>query len=195
MHSPLSNPLPLFLLLLLLPSSSTQTPLSTNLNYASPSRRAAHANLGLDTAHIHARGQKRGAVAFAAADLKFTHGVASGDPFADSVILWTRVAPGGESEQGNVTVSGTVGLYSHETDKYVKADAHPVCVEWRVWEEEGQGEREVCGDGWGKGTGNGSYVAGGPAVAEGRAYTTGDIDYTVKVSCAVSFFLLQCAGE
>ena len=102
-----------------------------------------------------------------AGGLNFTHGVASGDPYPDSVILWTRAAPTAESDRSNVTVEGTVPLYSHDTDPYVRADPHPVCLEWSVFEhgdhgKQGPGPRAV--------------------VASGRAYTTSDIDYTVKVS-------------
>ena len=31
----------------------------------------------------------------------FTHGVASGDPHPDSVVLWTRVTPGPEATPGS----------------------------------------------------------------------------------------------
>lgn len=161
MHSPLSTRASALLLLL---STGAHASLTANLNYHSPSRRTAHTNLGLDTSHIHARAHKRGNVAFAADELAFTHGVASGDPFPDSVILWTRVAPSVVSDGSNVTVTGTVPLYNHDTEQYIAADANPVCVEWNVWESAG---------------GNGS--ATGPSVASGTAFTTGDIDFTVKV--------------
>ena len=36
----------------------------------------------------------RGARIEASAPVHFTHGVASGDPLSDRVILWTRVVPG-----------------------------------------------------------------------------------------------------
>ena len=36
----------------------------------------------------------RGFTVHAAADAHFTHGIASGDPLADRVIVWTRVLPG-----------------------------------------------------------------------------------------------------
>jgi alkaline phosphatase D len=126
-----------------------------NLNYHSPSRR--HVNLGIDVPVVTRRTLKRGAVPFKPSELKFTHGIASGDPFPDSVILWTRVAPSQASDKSNVTVEGTVALYNHETELYVKADPNPICVEWKVWE----GESKV--------------------ITKGTAYTTSDIDYTVKV--------------
>ncbi|CAN8103461.1 unnamed protein product [Discula destructiva] len=156
------------LLPLLASYGGVQASLTNNLNYQSPSRRSSHVNLGLNTAHIHARAHKRGSIAFRPEDLSFTHGIASGDPFPDSVILWTRIAPSVASDQSNVTVTGTVPLYSHETDEYIAADANPVCVEWKVW---------VGGNG--TVPGNGSYA--GPGVASGTAYTTSDIDFTVKV--------------
>ncbi|KAI1490665.1 PhoD-like phosphatase-domain-containing protein [Biscogniauxia mediterranea] len=130
-----------------------------NLNYASPSRR--HASLGIDVPRVARRGlllKRRGGAAYAPGDLGFTHGVASGDPLADAVVLWTRVAPSPASDPGNATVEGPVPLYSHDTETYVKADPNPICVEWRVFLP--GDESEVVG---------------------GRAYTTSDIDYTVKV--------------
>ena len=130
-----------------------------NLNYASPSRR--HERLGIDVALVERRSWKRGNVEYKPSDLKFTHGVASGDPWADSVILWTRIAPTNDSNQSEVPVSGNVPLWNHETDKYIKADPHPICVEWKV--------KTKCS--------NSSAI-----VASGKAYTTSDIDYTVKVS-------------
>jgi alkaline phosphatase D len=64
-----------------------------NLNYNSPSRR--HNPLGISLPKV----EKRLAIdhKFLARDaplsLNFTHGVASGDPLPDRVILWTRLAP------------------------------------------------------------------------------------------------------
>lgn len=159
-----------FLVVLVLAAHGTYASLTNNLNYYSPSARSVHTNLGLNTAHIHARSHKRGKVAFAPEELFFTHGVASGDPFPDSVILWTRVAPRVESDQSNVTVTGTVPLYSHETEQYIAADVNPVCVDWKVWEQS-VGFNDTCL--------NGRHD--GPTVSSGTAYTTSDIDFTVKV--------------
>jgi alkaline phosphatase D len=131
-----------------------------NLNYASPSRR--HARLGIDVPLVKRRSLKRGNTPYDTSQLNFTHGVASGDPWPESVILWTRIAPSAESDKSNKVVNGTAGLYSHETEKYIKADAHPICVEWSVFDSE-----NASGD--------------GKTVANGKAYTTSDIDYTVKV--------------
>ncbi|KAI0402802.1 alkaline phosphatase-like protein [Xylaria palmicola] len=130
-----------------------------NLNYASPSRR--HPTLGIDVPHVARRSLKRGNVAYAPEDLNFTHGVASGDPYPDSIILWTRVAPSSASDASNVTVEGFVPLYNHDTETYIKADTSPICVNWAVYPLGG--------------------ASGSKAIASGKAYTTSDIDYTVKV--------------
>lgn len=139
-----------------------------NLNYHSPSLR--HVNLGIDIPVVSRRSLKRSAVPFKPSELNFTHGIASGDPYPDSVILWTRVAPFLVSDNSNVTVEGTVALYNHETEQYVKADPNPICVDWQVWEIKSNGPA-----GPGKGPKK-PHVA-----AKGTAYTTSDIDYTVKV--------------
>ncbi|KAL8972884.1 MAG: hypothetical protein Q9197_002580 [Variospora fuerteventurae] len=129
-----------------------------NLNYDSPSRR--HPNLGINVPIVSLRSHKRGAVAFQPSQLNFTHGVASGDPYSDSIIIWTRLAPSLQSSDSNVTVQGTVPLYNHDIEPYIQADANPVCVDWKVMQAAGNSNISV---------------------ASGRAYTTGDIDYTVKV--------------
>jgi alkaline phosphatase D len=117
--------------------------------------------MGIDVDSVHRRSlAKRDELPFHPSQLQFTHGVASGDPYADSVILWTRVAPSMEADKSNVTVSGTIGLYNHDTEPYIKASAHPICVDYRVYED--KEARKV--------------------VDNGRAYTTSDIDYTLKVS-------------
>lgn len=65
-----------------------------------------------------------------------------------------------ESDTSNITVEGTVDYFSHETEKYIKISKSPICVDWIVSKSP-----RMCK----------------PAV-QGRAYTTSDIDYTVKVS-------------
>lgn len=127
-----------------------------NLNYASPSRR--HLSLGIDVPKVTKRGLDTRA--WDPAQLNFTHGVASGDPYSNSVILWTRVSPKIGNDESNVTVEGSVPLYSHDTETYIKASSNPVCVEYQVGSDK-----------------NFSTV-----VDKGTAYTTSDIDYTVKVS-------------
>lgn len=131
-----------------------------NLNYGSPSIR--HETLGIDVEYVDRRSWKRGNVAYDPSELHFTHGVASGDPWAESVILWTRIAPSNESDASEVTVSGTAPLYNHETEQYIQADPNPICVEWQIL-------KSKCTNR----TGN--------VVTSGKAYTTSDIDYTVKV--------------
>lgn len=129
-----------------------------NLNYDSPSRR--HPNLGISIPIVSRRSYKRDAIAYRPSELNFTHGIASGDPFPDSVIIWTRIAPSLVSSNSNVTVQGPVPLYNHDTETYIKADANPICVNWKLMPAAGNSTT---------------------AVSTGTAYTTGDIDYTVKV--------------
>jgi alkaline phosphatase D len=129
-----------------------------NLNYQSPSRR--HVGLGIDVPKVARRSLVKRAAPWDPAQLNFTHGVASGDPYAHSIILWTRIAPSLENDRSNVTVSGYVDLYSHETEKYIKASPNPICAEYRVGTDS-----------------NFSSV-----VDSGKAYTTSDIDFTIKVS-------------
>lgn len=125
-----------------------------NLNYHSPSSR--HPELGISLHHVLKRNDP--AAAFNISELTFTHGVASGDPYDTSVILWTRVAPTVENDRSNVTVVGTVPIYSHETETYIAASKAPICVDWRI------------------GTTENLTVA----TSSGRAYTSSDIDYTLK---------------
>jgi alkaline phosphatase D len=87
-----------------------------------------------------------------------------GDPYSDSVILWTRIAPSVESDTSNITVEGTVPFYSHETEQYIKTSSNPICLDWTVSTDK----------------------ASSAVVSKGQAYTTSDIDYTVKVSSANS---------
>ena len=75
-------------------------------------------------------------------------------------MLWTRISPQLENDRSNVTVAGTVPLYSHETEGYVRASTSPICVEYQV---------------------STSEDFNGTTVSHGKAYTTSDIDYTVKV--------------
>lgn len=93
------------------------------------------------------------------AKLNFTHGVASGDPYPDSVILWTRVGPSSDNDKSNVTVSGHVPLFDHDNDKFVSVSKAPVCVEYKIASDKALSE----------------------VVDSGTAYTSSDVDYTVKV--------------
>lgn len=134
-----------------------------NINFNSPSLQ--HRGLGLNVAKI----QKRTGILarqtsnFTDDQLIFTHGVASGDPYPESVILWTRLAPSLASDRSNITVSGTAELYNHETEEYVRASKHRVCTQWRI----------------------ASDVNLTRVVDHGTAYTTSDVDFTIKVD---SFF-------
>lgn len=127
-----------------------------NINYFSPSLH--HPGLGVSIRKVVSRSYANSP--WDPKVLNFTHGVASGDPYADSVILWTRVAPiGSDNDNSNVTVSGHVDLYSHEVDDFVKASKTPVCVEWRI-----STAKDLS-----------------TAANSGIAYTSSDVDYTVKV--------------
>lgn len=126
-----------------------------NLNYNSPS--LSHPGLAVEIRKVHARSSPE--AAWKPQDLKFTHGVASGDPYEDSVILWTRAAPIEDNDKSNVTVSGIAEPFNHETESYVKASKSPVCIEYKVGSDSGL--RNV--------------------VDRGTLYTSSDVDYTVKV--------------
>ncbi|KAK5129955.1 hypothetical protein LTR08_002672 [Meristemomyces frigidus] len=123
-----------------------------NLNYRSPSEH--HPGLGISLHKVNKRNtpEKR----FLASQLNFTHGVASGDPWADSVILWTRASPMVADVNSNATVSGYAPLYGHGPKQVSTA---PVCVEFKVARTADFAEVE----------------------SSGTAYTSSDIDYTVKV--------------
>lgn len=129
-----------------------------NLNYRSPSLR--HGGLGVDVELVKTRSltKRDESPAYRPSDLNFTHGVASGDPYPNSVILWTRVAPSLESDDSNVTVSGNVPLYNHDRETYIQQSPHPICVDYHVFSD--KDAKQV--------------------VDQGKAYTTSDIDYTIK---------------
>lgn len=132
----------------------------SNLNYRSPSIREHHDHLGIDLETVRARHlTKRSEAPYDPTSLRFTHGVASGDPYADSVILWTRVAPDDDASDSQVPVTGPVGLYNHDMETYVSRSAHPVCVEWRVFAQKNSTQ----------------------AVDKGEVWTSSDVDWTVKV--------------
>jgi alkaline phosphatase D len=160
-----------FVVSTLLFASAVTATFDANLNYASPSRR--HASLGIDVPKLAKRSLTPRA--WNATELNFTHGVASGDPYPNSVILWTRISPTLKNDESNVTVKGYVPLYNHDTEAYIKASPNPICVEYQVGRDK-----------------NFSSVAD-----HGTAYTTSDIDYTVKVIATSYSFenaLLICIG-
>lgn len=71
----------------------------------------------------------------------------------------TRASPTMDNDRSNVTVEGTAPLYNHDTQQYVAASQNPICVDWTVSTEEDLSN--PC--------------------ANGKAYTSSDIDYTIKV--------------
>ncbi|KAF4953519.1 hypothetical protein FGADI_5853 [Fusarium gaditjirri] len=130
----------------------------SNINYGSPSPR--HTQFGIDVDHVQRRSWKRGNVAFKPEELNFTHGVASGDPWPNSIILWTRIAPTNVSSADTAPIDRTEPLYSHETKKFIEADLNPICLHWKVFPPGKKDSKSI--------------------VSSGKAYTTEDIDYTVE---------------
>jgi alkaline phosphatase D len=129
---------------------------SGNINYGSPS--LSHPSLGMAMHKIVKRHSYRQAH-MDPETVEFTHGVASGDPYANSVILWTRAAPMADNDHSNITVEGTVPLYNHDTKEYVRASSSPVCLTFEVASDSEMSD----------------------VVTEGTVYTSSDIDYTVKI--------------
>lgn len=126
-----------------------------NLNYFSPSLH--HPSLGVSINKVARRTTPHSP--WDPAKLSFTHGVASGDPYDDSVILWTRAAPTSDNDRENITVSGIAPLFDHDNDGYVAKSDSPVCVAWKISTSE-----------------NFTEVAD-----SGTVFTSSDVDYTVKV--------------
>lgn len=129
-----------------------------NLNYRSPSEH--HPALGISIHKVVKRNDP--ASSYPVESLNFTHGVASGDPYPNSVILWTRVAPQSDNSQSNLTVTGYAPLFDHDNEKYVQVSKSPICVEYKV-----SSEKDLT-----------------QAVDTGKVYTSSDVDFTVKVSSA-----------
>jgi len=132
----------------------------SNLNYRSPS--VNHPGLGISIRKVVKRNDPW--AAWAADSLNFTHGVASGDPYPNSVILWTRCSPTFDDVSDNSTVSGFVPLYNpvpiyDDTDEAKPASAAPVCLNWKIASDKGLSS----------------------VVDSGTVYTSSDVDYTVKV--------------
>lgn len=129
---------------------------SKNLNYRSPSEH--HPALGISIHRVVKRNDPQSGYETSA--LNFTHGVASGDPYPNSVILWTRVAPQSDNSQSNLTVTGYAPLYDHDNEKYVHISKSPVCVEYQI-----AGDKNLTS-----------------TVDSGKVYTSSDVDFTVKAS-------------
>ncbi|KIW55151.1 hypothetical protein PV05_07456 [Exophiala xenobiotica] len=131
-----------------------------NLNYRSPS--VNHPALGISVRKVVKRHNPRSA--FAAGSLNFTHGVASGDPYPNSVILWTRCPPTFDDVNNNSTTSGFVPLYNpvpiyNDTDEAKPVSTAPVCLNWKI-----ASDNKLSS-----------------VVDSGTVYTSSDVDYTVKV--------------
>lgn len=77
-----------------------------NLNYRSPSEH--HPFMGIAIHKVVRRSNL--AARFDPGQLNFTHGVASGDPYPNSVILWTRCSPVYDDDKSN-------GMYGHRVWK------------------------------------------------------------------------------
>lgn len=143
-------------LLSLLPLASVvSASWSKNLNYRSPSEH--HPSLGISIHRVVKRQDPE--CSYDTAKLNFTHGVASGDPYPNSIILWTRVAPLEDNSNSNLTVSGYAPLYDHDNEKYVHVSKSPICVEYKV----------------------ASDKALSKVVDTGKVFTSSDVDFTVKV--------------
>ncbi|QVM10426.1 hypothetical protein D8B26_005086 [Coccidioides posadasii str. Silveira] len=146
--------------LLALSASTASATYSGNLNYRSPSLN--HPDLGISLNKVVKRSDP--AAAFDPAKLNFTHGVASGDPYANSVILWTRCSPTSDDVNDNSPVTGSSPLYNpvpiHKSgDEYKPISKAPVCVEFKIAKD----KELKC------------------VVDEGVVFTGSDVDYTVKV--------------
>lgn len=104
-----------------------------NLNYRSPSHN--HPSLGISIHKVVKRTDS--SASFDPSKLNFTHGVASGDPYPNSVIIWTRCAPMSDEVNDNSTVSGYVDLYNpvpiyNDTDERKPPSKSPVCLNFKV---------------------------------------------------------------
>ncbi|KAI4185536.1 MAG: hypothetical protein LQ346_005874 [Caloplaca aetnensis] len=133
---------------------------ANNLNYRSPSHN--HPGLGLSIHKVNKR--NAGTAAYPASQLNFTHGVASGDPYPNSVILWTRCAPMSDDVKSNATVTGYVPLYNPvpiygAANDTGRPSTSPVCLTYKVGTDK-------------------SFAS---TADSGTVYTSSDTDYTVKV--------------
>lgn len=132
-----------------------------NLNYRSPSHN--HPGLGVAIHKVNKR--HAGSSPAPASELNFTHGVASGDPYPHSVILWTRCAPMKDDVGDNSTVSGDVPVFNpvpiqeQAVEKLPPASKAPVCVTYKVATDQALTK----------------------VVDSGTAYTSSDVDFTLKV--------------
>ena len=130
---------------------------ASNLNYRSPSHN--HPGLGVSIHKVNKR--NAGSPPINAIALNFTHGVASGDPYPDSVIIWTRVAPIQTQVDDNSTVSGYVPLYNPVPiqGNSTPVSTSPISVTYKVAKDKTLSQ----------------------VVDSGTAFTSSDVDYTLKV--------------
>ncbi|ERF74793.1 hypothetical protein EPUS_03177 [Endocarpon pusillum Z07020] len=131
-----------------------------NLNYRSPSNH--HPGLGISVRKVVKRNDP--SASYDPASLNFTHGVASGDPYPSSVILWTRCSPMLNNVDDNRTTTGYVPLYNpvpiyNDTDEGRPPSRSPICLNFVVATDEDLSD----------------------VVNQGTVYTSSDVDYTVKV--------------
>lgn len=134
----------------------------SNLNYRSPSHN--HPSLGISINKVVKRSTSPTA-RYDASALNFTHGVASGDPYPNSVILWTRCSPMSDDVNDNSTVSGTaplynpVPIYDDHNETLPTASKQAVCLNWKIATDKALSDVKDSG----------------------VVYTSSDVDYTVKV--------------
>ncbi|KAF2033950.1 phosphodiesterase/alkaline phosphatase D precursor [Setomelanomma holmii] len=128
---------------------------SKNLNYRSPSEH--HPSLGISIHRVVKRNDP--ASSYDPVKLNFTHGVASGDPYPNSVILWTRVAPENDNSNSSLSVTGYAPLFDHDNEKYVKVSKSPICVEYKVAQDKSLSQ----------------------VVDSGTVFTSSDVDFTIKI--------------
>ena len=152
----------LFALLALVSASTASW--GGNLNYRSPSHN--HPSLGISIPKVHRR--TGGSTPVDASKLNFTHGVASGDPYPNSVILWTRCAPMFDNVDNNSTVTGFKPLFNpvpiyngSDTDEHLPISTAPICLQYNVSPDKDLKR----------------------VVDSGKVFTSSDVDYTVKVCC------------
>ena len=96
--------------------------------------------------------------------LTFTHGIASGDPEANSVILWTRLAPSADDSWTEIHLDGLAPVYDEDEEQGYSDSRKSACVEFEI------SPTDKFTD----------------VVDSGRAYTSNLVDFTVKVCRATS---------
>lgn len=141
-------------------ASTTLASFAGNLNYRSPSHN--HPGLGISIPKVLKRSDP--VLEYSADDLQFTHGVASGDPYPNSVILWTRCAPSTDNVKAPVASKSGGELYDSvpiygDNEGNAPVSKAPVCIEYSVAPDKDFNQIVDCG----------------------TVYTSSDVDFTVKV--------------